>query len=208
MVEDKGIPSTVVQDPEVAHGEALGWNKIIDSAVETAGKDHLTGLIQRKQFESAVRREMKAGRRLKSPVTLALLDVDNFKTYNDVHGHNEGDVALKTIADLMKELAREVDVVARWGGEEFVMLYPGTDIEGGEKAAERFRALVEERLTKEKGLKRDITVSMGIAEWDGEEDIESLVRGADTAMYFAKEKGRNRVAERQLDGTIALLSKE
>ena len=147
MNEETTGLSRLVTDREVAHEEAIEWNEIISSVKEKAGRDHLTGLILRGPFEAAMRRETVRGERTQEPVTLLMLDIDNFKSYNDAFGHNGGDIVLKSLAVLMKEVVRKSDVVARWGGEEFVMMYPNTDLEQAEVVAERFRGDVEKRLS-------------------------------------------------------------
>jgi diguanylate cyclase (GGDEF)-like protein len=202
-------PPASPEDVALAHEDANTWAKIIDRKIEKAGRDPLTGLMQRKQFETAVRREMRSSKRFDSPVSLVLLDIDHFKKFNDSHGHKAGDKALIEIAEVMKDEAREVDLLGRWGGEEFVTMYPGTDIEGAGVVAERFRSAVEKKLCEENGLVcRNLTVSIGIAQWDGSESIDAWIDGADQAMYLAKNKGRNKVAERQLDGSFILLSQK
>ena len=123
-------------------------------------------------------------------MTLMLLDVDNFKSYNDSYGHPSGDVALKILADVLKDILRGADVAARYGGEEFAILLPQTTCEEAVPIAERLR----ERIEQTKFPKRKVTVSIGIASYSSVIDsAQDLVSAADQALYRAKEQGRNNV---------------
>jgi diguanylate cyclase (GGDEF)-like protein len=118
------------------------------------------------------------------PLTLALADLDHFKAFNDAHGHEAGDVLLKDFSRITSTLLRDVDVVARWGGEEFAIALPGSDETAAKVALDRLRQAVPD----------DQTCSFGIARWDGSESITACLARADAALYRAKAAGRDRVA--------------
>ncbi len=124
------------------------------------------------------------------PMSIMILDVDNFKKVNDTYGHNIGDVVLKTLAQIIRNSVRKDDIVARWGGEEFTILSPKTDIKGASVLAEKVRKAVESYRFPEVGR---ITVSIGVAEVLPYEDLVSVIKKADKALYEAKKKGKNRV---------------
>ncbi|MEA3355610.1 MAG: GGDEF domain-containing protein [Patescibacteria group bacterium] len=177
----------------LAHEEASEWNEIIKAQVEAAGRCGLTGLMRRKQFEIAMRREIRRRGRDNQPLTLGFFDIDKFKKYNDKYGHNKGDSVLETLGKLMIEKARKVDILARWGGDEFVILYLNTDIDGAKTAAEDFIKLVENELGKRVGLEETITISMGLTEYFEGLKIDDWVEEADKGMYLVKEAGGNGV---------------
>jgi len=163
--------------------------------VETlAIMDSLTGLFNRRRFESILAAEYKKAKRYQGPLSCLMIDIDHFKEVNDVQGHQGGDTVLKEIAQLIQKNIREVDTAARWGGEEFVVLCPNTSKENARPIAERIRqSAAEQAFTGAGG--RQITVSIGIAGLpDPSIDTrEKLVHTADLAMYEAKKGGRNRV---------------
>ena len=127
-----------------------------------------------------------------------LVDVDRFKSINDQHGHAIGDIVLKDIASTLKEQVREVDIIARFGGEEFVVALPSTDAGGGRQLAERVRSKVGALAWQTEHGMLGATISIGITDLEGRvgparEILEALLREADEAMYLAKEDGRDRV---------------
>jgi len=126
---------------------------------------------------------------------LILLDVDHFKKVNDRYGHDVGDLVLKRVAKILQRHTREVDITARLGGEEFLILLPQTDRKGGRNLAERIRKSVkkEEILTPTQIVK--VTVSCGVATFKEGDNTDTLLKRADQALYRAKEKGRDRVEE-------------
>jgi len=153
--------------------------------------DELTGLHNRRFFESELRRESERARRFGRQLALVLVDVDNFKRYNDSLGHRAGDEALREVAGcLLAAATRRVDAVTRYGGEEFAVLLAETDAEGGRQVAERMRAAV----AASRAFRRPLTISVGVASLAGEQaDPEDLVQRADAALYCAKREGRDRV---------------
>jgi len=172
--------------------------KIIDQmhTIENIGLiDPLTKVSNRRGFENRLNIEWGNATRMKYPISLLMMDIDKFKTYNDTYGHQQGDAALKGFAEVCsKSLKRSVDLVARWGGEEFIVLLPGTDTNGAAEIAERIRSNVENTVIPAEDTTTSITVSIGghtvIPTQDN--STEELIKKADQALYTAKETGRNR----------------
>lgn len=161
-----------------------------------ANVDDLTGLRSRSYFRRAAARRMDLYRRNGLPLACAVLDVDDFKSYNDRYGHGSGDRALRCVGRVLRESARADDLVARYGGEEFVVLMGG-DVEDAIKVAERVRERVqiESATGDEISLSSSLTVSVGVAPLtDDTVTLEELVEAADGELYRAKRTGKNRVA--------------
>jgi diguanylate cyclase (GGDEF)-like protein len=161
-----------------------------------ADVDHLTGLVSRSFFHRAAERRIEIYKRNGLPLACAVLDVDNFKSYNDRYGHGSGDEALRCVGRVLRESTRADDVVARYGGEEFVVLMGG-NVEDAIEVAERVRHGVEhESVTEnETPLGSSITVSVGVAGLTEDvSSLEQLVEKADDELYRAKRGGKNRVA--------------
>jgi diguanylate cyclase (GGDEF)-like protein len=155
-----------------------------------ATTDPLTGLYNRLKFDEALASEMARAQRYGTPLTLVLYDVDHFKQVNDVHGHQAGDNALVRLAQIVSMQIRSTDLLARWGGEEFVILTPGSDGEMARQAAEKLAAAIELVVFEAVGT---ITCSFGIAQHAHGDSAETLIARADHALYRAKMNGRNRV---------------
>ncbi|EMG38059.1 diguanylate cyclase (GGDEF) domain-containing protein [Desulfocurvibacter africanus PCS] len=158
-----------------------------------ANTDVLTGVPNRRQLMARLEEELARAMRTGQPLACALMDVDHFKRVNDTHGHQKGDTVLKALARIARETVRGYDVVGRFGGEEFLLVLPGTDSEHAVELAERVRLAVQDRLATETGLPSVVTISLGVATLRPGDNVESLVKRADDALYRAKEKGRNRV---------------
>lgn len=153
--------------------------------------DSLTGLYNRRHFDQCLTAEAERAVRLNQPFTLVTLDLDHLKKINDNYGHPVGDEAIKQIGTILKKNARSVDIAARFGGEEFAIILPGIDIEGGLIAAERLRSAISETPIKDS---LPISASIGVATYLKHTDsIGELLELADQAMYSAKKNGRNRV---------------
>ncbi|MGZ4411242.1 MAG: diguanylate cyclase [Gaiellaceae bacterium] len=157
--------------------------------------DGLTGLANRRRCDGALEDEVTRALRLRSQLTLVLLDIDHFKNVNDRYGHPAGDLVLQETARVLAESVREIDTAARWGGEEFALVLPGTDLAGGVQLAERIRATLERRqIALEDQGAISVTASFGLASLpDQAAGREQLVAAADEALYAAKRAGRNRV---------------
>ena len=156
-----------------------------------ATTDAVTGLRNHRAFQERLVEEIMRAERYKTPLSLLLLDVDQFKSYNDSFGHPAGDEVLRRLADILREHARTHDLVARYGGEEFILLTPHTDLAGAEVVAERCRTAIE----KVPWSVRPVTASFGIATLGyGIETGAELIACADHALYAAKAGGRNRVS--------------
>jgi diguanylate cyclase (GGDEF)-like protein len=161
-------------------------------------EDSLTGLGNRRCFDMALQAECRHSARYGTPLALVMIDVDNFKSYNDLYGHPTGDECLRQIAATVKSArGRASDVAARYGGEEIAVLLPQTDAAGAVAAAERFRQAVEALAVAHAGSPAGhVTVSIGAAEFklSGDPDGPArLLRSADRALYAAKAGGRNQV---------------
>jgi diguanylate cyclase (GGDEF)-like protein len=154
--------------------------------------DGLTGLANRRAAADALHAEAARAGRLQTPLSVVLADLDGFKDVNDIHGHAVGDEVLKAFAEVVRETIRESDVAGRWGGEEFLLLLPGADLEGALQLAERVRAgLAGRRIPGAPDL--HVTASFGVAEYGGESNSEQLLAAADSALYRAKRAGKDRV---------------
>lgn len=161
---------------------------------DQADLDGLTGLANRRHGEETLTTEIARVARFGGAVGVVAADLDNFKRVNDLHGHPVGDTVLRRFARLLVDSIRDVDVAARWGGEEFLLILPGTDAEGAERLAERVRASLEEKtLLTPEGLPIAVTASFGVAAATGDDTAEHVVSCADSALYAAKRAGKNRV---------------
>ncbi len=160
-----------------------------------ATTDGLTGLYNHRMFQERLTEEISRAKRYKRKLFVLMIDIDYFKKFNDNYGHQTGDEVLKTVARLIKENVRSVDFPARYGGEEFVLILPETDCEHAYNVGERIRKKVESYpFYLKDGSKVTITVSIGIACYPYDtEDKTELLKMADAALYYAKQKGRNRV---------------
>lgn len=164
---------------------------LFQAVKEQAITDGMTGLYNRRYFEEYIKKEAIRAMRQNQKFTVIGLDLDHLKQINDTYGHNFGDIAIKTIAEVLKSNARSIDIAARMGGEEFNLILPGVDIEGGCIAAERIRKAIEAVELEKIG---HITASLGVATYpDQSDDLEELLELTDQAMYESKRNGRNRV---------------
>jgi diguanylate cyclase (GGDEF)-like protein len=160
---------------------------------ELAVTDPLTGVYNRRQFYENLSAEFRRSRRYKRPLALLLIDIDHFKEVNDRHGHTVGDEVLRTIAQALQRELRSIDLLARFGGEEFVVLLPETTTEAAVTVAEKLRRRVADHVFGAAGA--SLTISVGVAGLeDGMAREDDLVQSADQALYRAKERGRNRLA--------------
>ena len=156
-----------------------------DYFVDLAVRDGLTGLFNRRYFNELINIEINRLKRTPAALSLLMLDIDNFKNYNDTEGHPAGDEMLKSAAKVFKNSVRAVDIVCRYGGEEFIIMLPQTGKSGAQIIAERLRVQC--------GLYLPTTVSIGIATLpEDAKDVETLIQKADEALYQAKKSGKNK----------------
>ena len=154
--------------------------------------DPLTGLANRRSMFERIEMEMAHALRHETPLSVAMIDLDHFKLYNDEYGHVAGDTLLRSIAAVMVSNIRGQDLVARYGGEEFCLIMPDTDLVGGHHLLETLRTGGRDSTSE-----FPVTLSAGLTSWDGVEDTTSFIERADQALYRAKETGRNRVVSIQ-----------
>jgi diguanylate cyclase (GGDEF)-like protein/PAS domain S-box-containing protein len=160
---------------------------------ELATRDFLTGAYNRRQFLELCENEHQRIRRSGKPLCLAMLDIDHFKQLNDTQGHAAGDEALRAVAAICRASLRTSDVFARFGGEEFIVLYPETSSDGAWTVTERVRAAIAAQpIALPGGGSAALTVSAGVAQLEAGESVEGLIKRADDALYRAKGSGRNR----------------
>ena len=157
--------------------------------------DPLTGLANRRSLEENLQEEVSRAERFGGDVCLVLADLDRFKRINDRHGHPTGDAALRVFAQTLRDVVREIDSAGRWGGEEFALVLPGTDVAGGIALAERIReSLAGREIRAANGELVRITASFGVSAYADSRTLAALVEDADDALYWAKREGRDRVA--------------
>jgi diguanylate cyclase (GGDEF)-like protein len=223
---DKGYPSAFVVAPEptrllVLPADAL-WNLItishkvalnllyimskrvrnsnlsIASSEHLANIDPLTGLHNRRWFEEVFGQELRRSDRTGKALCLAMIDIDRFKNYNDKRGHPAGDLALCVVADALRKNLRPADMLARFGGEEFIVMLPETSVKKALAIANRLRTATAERKIHDEALGDlpSVTISIGVAERQAGTSLDDLIALADSALYDAKEAGRNRICHR------------
>jgi diguanylate cyclase (GGDEF)-like protein len=166
--------------------------------------DELTGLFNHRRFQEVMAVEVERARRFDQPMSLIMLDIDNFKGVNDTYGHMQGDLVLREVARVLRESSREIDEPARYGGEEMAVALPQTDLEGAYQFAERVRQRIEglELPILDGGGTLRVTASFGAASTTGSEDSDkdALVAAADAALYRAKRSGKNRTIKAEPAG--------
>jgi two-component system cell cycle response regulator len=195
--EDKQLIAIIAREL----GGPLRIVSLVDAARHLAMTDPLTGLLNRRAFVEAMTREIARAARHIHPLSVMLLDVDHFKKVNDTRGHEGGDVVLRGVAEIVRRIARKSDLVARWGGEEFVAGLPHAAEAGARVAAERLRrAISDASFALPDGTPLRITASIGVAHAAEGEPLDVVIARADQAMYLAKSRGRNRVETSETGG--------
>lgn len=166
-----------------------------DKLLRISLTDGLTGVDNRRALEQRLHEMFEHSLRLHEPVSVVMCDIDHFKHVNDTYGHAAGDEVLKQFAAILKDEAREIDRVGRYGGEEFLLLLPGTVLDAAVTFAERLRQRVDSHTFSYEGGTLQRTVSFGVASWPHPKihGREGMLKAADDALYVAKESGRNRV---------------
>lgn len=155
-----------------------------------ATTDSLTGITNRREFATILMREVDRSKRYGTPMALGMYDLDYFKRVNDTFGHDVGDYVLQAVTRLVKENIRTADIMARWGGEEFMVLMPHSDIQAAKIVAEKLRLAISHHHFDKVN---ELTVSVGVAVFESKDDMDSLLKRVDDALYLAKKQGRNRV---------------
>lgn len=162
--------------------------------------DPLTGVLNRRGFVAEAERELQRMFRTNRTFSIVLADIDHFKSVNDRYGHAAGDHVLKRVSARIREAMRDVDRLARWGGEEFILLLPETDVEGATILAEKLRELISGNVFEFESMRLGVTMTFGVAAIRRGESLESCIARADVALYQGKDQGRNRVMVGSVSG--------
>lgn len=187
---EKSLMNLFAQQAAIAVRNA----QLYEERKQQARMDLITEIYNRRGLFELGTREIDRAQRFKRPLSAIMVDIDHFKHVNDTYGHPVGDIILKELADRLKGNLRSIDILSRYGGEEFVILLPETAVDSATEVAERLREVVEEKHFTPDGLSLPITISLGIADTYGENtDIKLLIKRADDAMYISKRSGRNQV---------------
>jgi two-component system, cell cycle response regulator len=189
--EDRMTAASLASQAVIAL-EAARLHRIVSNQ---ALVDGLTGLANRRSCEETLTTELARAERFPSPLAVVVTDLDDFKDVNDRYGHQAGDVVLREFGALLRETVRDIDVAGRWGGEEFLLVLPGTDLEGAAHVAERLRrALAARTVLSADGEPIRVTASFGVAAYTQGQTASALFSAADAALYEAKGTGKNRVS--------------
>lgn len=184
------------------NSELLRANEIINKKMKelqetkerleiASNTDPLTSLYNRRYMTEKLKEEVVRYKRNQRIFSLISADIDFFKKVNDTYGHDCGDYMLKSISDIMCKNTREQDLISRWGGEEFLILLPETDVKGAEILSEKLRKIIEASLFEYDEYKISITMTFGVVAYDSEGGIDETIKKADNALYEGKAKGRN-----------------
>jgi two-component system, cell cycle response regulator len=181
--DDGRVFSAIIRD--------ISRRKRLENELEImATTDKLTQTFNRTKFYKVVKNEFERAKRYGHPLSMVMFDIDHFKRINDTYGHSVGDYVLQTLTRIVSENLREIDYLIRWGGEEFIIIAPETELKRAEVLAERIRRAVESYRFDHAG---SVTISLGVAQYTADDNEDAFVKKADDAMYLAKKKGRNRV---------------
>ena len=194
QLEGRWVPATIT----LYHGSLTISGPILGAIGVT--QNALTGAFNRRHIEEVVKREFERADRYGRPLTVAMLDADHFKRVNDSYGHQVGDDVLRELADRCRRTLRSNDVLGRYGGEEFVIVFPETGLDEARVVAERLRGAIAERPVSTGDLSLPVTVSIGLATSSRGQTPDSLLARADAALYAAKRGGRNLVRALAVDG--------
>jgi len=181
------------QEADAAEARIRELEQELEQVSELVREDQLTGALNRRGLDETLDRELKRSDRSRAPVSVALLDIDNFKRLNDTLGHQAGDLALKHLTKVIKETLRPADTVGRYGGEEFLIVLPDTNLESAVEAMQRLQRDLTKKFFLHNNERILVTFSAGVALRGDEEDADALIGRADKAMYKAKQTGKNRV---------------
>ena len=196
------IASTIQSTVQASHAELLRTRKEIDDlrsdlkqSHERLLQDPLTGMQNRRGMDATLFHEVARARRSGTPLSVAMLDIDHFKQLNDSHGHHAGDRALVHLSEVVRSVLRDSDTTVRYGGEEFVMILPETDLSGARFVVDRLRLVVRKSPLIHEGQRIPLSLSAGIAQLQPAENGSALLLRADRATLQAKSEGRDRVVE-------------
>lgn len=179
--------------------------KLYQAALKSALRDELTDFGNKRALAASLHREAELSIRHNTPLSIIMLDIDHFKSINDIYGHLAGDSILKDLAATIKKCARQSDLCFRFGGEEFLMILDSTDSQQALMVAERVRKTVADFTYLYNGKIIPLTISLGAATFEPKETLESFQSRADCALYEAKTQGRNRVVSSELKNTVQTL---
>jgi len=190
-MDDLNYISIIINQAAIAIENARLYEEVTKLAIT----DALTGLFNHRYFQEYLLSEMNRAKRYGRPLSLVMFDIDNFKKYNDQYGHLTGDSILRNIGTILKSNAREVDIVCRYGGEEFMMILPETDAAGATAIADKIRETISSCNQREESLVNvgPITVSGGIAQYEKKFGKEQFIQYTDQALYQAKKEGKNKI---------------
>lgn len=160
-----------------------------------ARTDPLTHLLNRRGMEERIRYEIQRFKRYQKSFSIIISDIDDFKKVNDTWGHDCGDYVLGSVAELMSEVVRKIDIVCRWGGEEFLLLLPETDLEGGAILAEKIKDLISITPYQFKDIDLQFSMTFGVSIFDGSKNVDDVIKEADEALYYGKTHGKNQVVK-------------
>jgi diguanylate cyclase (GGDEF)-like protein len=179
---------------------ALVVSQFVTELTEASRFDALTATLNRRAIDEVLSAEVLRARRLKDVFSVLMIDADHFKDINDRHGHAAGDRGLQHLGTVFTTQMREIDRVGRYGGEEFVVVLPGTSVSEARLLADRLRERVEALPLRWQERSITLTISVGVAQWQGDGDqVSELLARADAALYRAKQSGRNRVMSSELN---------
>lgn len=181
------------QERDKLHETTREALSVAEQAQERALTDALTGLLNRYGLQRAITRELAAARRYGRSLSCLMMDIDHFKQINDIYGHPAGDTAIQQVGKILTEVTRNSDMVFRYGGEEFIVLLPETDVKGAAILGEKIRSVAESRIFGNGERIFSLTLSIGAASLKASESGNDMIARADVALYNAKESGRNRV---------------
>lgn len=158
-----------------------------------AKTDYLTNLMNRRCMLERMQEEVMRCQRHRNRFSIAIVDIDNFKRINDTYGHDCGDQVLRQFASILKDNVRLVDLVSRWGGEEFILMFPETDIQGADTACEKIRSIVARSSVCYEDHQITVTATFGVSEYKAGDNINEVIKSTDEALYQGKTMGKNRV---------------
>ena len=171
----------------------LTLSAALKKLIQDSETDPLTGLFNRRTFMKRIENEAARFKRSKKPFSILFGDIDFFKKINDTFGHSAGDAVLVSISKLMDTEKREIDQIARWGGEEFLILLPETGLNGAVLLGNKIREKISAQSIMHEGKEIHVTMSFGVSKYNGEAPIDKTIDLADKRLYLAKESGRNKV---------------